>query len=96
MIHSGTVSAADGLERWREVLGRLRRGPAPRGETFDLCRRVLDAAPAAPEAVEAARVLLEGAMADAATPTADAQDVMAMLKAAAGGSLNLQDVIVSS
>jgi hypothetical protein len=42
---------------------------------------MLDAAPASPEGVEALRLLLEGAMADATTPVSDAQDVMELLKA---------------
>ena len=68
------------LQRLAELVGRLRQGPAPRGETFDLCRRVLDAAPDSPEATQAVIVLLEGAMADAETPIADAQDAMRALK----------------
>ncbi|HUK11806.1 MAG TPA: hypothetical protein VLW17_00775 [Thermoanaerobaculaceae bacterium] len=77
------------LQRWRELLRRLQAGPAPRGAEFDLCRRVLAAAPAAPEAREAARLLLEAAMADAATPIADAQEVMRLLRAVSRGAVDL-------
>ncbi len=79
----------DEIERWRAVLERLRKGPPPGGEQFELCREVLVAAPGTAEAREAARILLEGAMADAGTSIADAQDVMALLKALSGGALDL-------
>ena len=77
------------IERWRAVLERLRKGPAPRGEQFELCREVLAAAPGTPEGREAARLLLEGAMADAVTSIADAQDVMKLLRALSSGALDL-------
>ena len=69
------------LERWRDVVDRLRRGPAPRGESFDLCRRLIDTAADTPETASAIRMLLEGAMADALTDTRDSQAVMSVLKA---------------
>lgn len=69
------------LERWRDVVDRLRRGPAPQGESFDLCRRLIDTAADAPETASAVRMLLEGAMADALTDTRDSQAVMSLLKA---------------
>jgi hypothetical protein len=81
------------IERWRAVLERLRKGPAPRGEQFDLCREVLAAAPGTPEAREAARLLLEGAMADAVTSIADAQEVMTLLRALSHGALDLSDLL---
>ncbi|HVN76990.1 MAG TPA: hypothetical protein VMT19_11770 [Thermoanaerobaculaceae bacterium] len=77
------------IERWRGVLARLRRGPAPRGEEFDLCREVLAVAPATTHRRTAARRLLEGAMADAGTSIADAQEVMALLKALDTGDLEI-------
>ena len=79
----------DELRRWSEVLERLRRGPAPRGDQFEMCREVLASAPGTPEGVEAARLLLEGAMADAATSIADAQDVMRALRAIGRGELEI-------
>ena len=81
------------IERWRRVLQRLQRGPAPRGEQFELCREVLAAAPVTPEGREAARLLIEGAMADAATSIADAQDVMRLLKAVSSGALDLTQLL---
>jgi hypothetical protein len=75
------------------VLARLRSGPAPRGETFDLCRRVLSLAPGRDEALQAARTLLEGAMADAATPIADAQVVMRMLRSLDRSEVRLRDIL---
>lgn len=69
------------LEHWRDVVDRLRCGPAPLGEAFDLCRRVIETTPATPEAAAAVRLLLEGAMADARTDTRDSQVVMLVLKA---------------
>ncbi len=93
MIHSGAMATTDRERRWHVVLDRLRRGPAPRGATFDLCRRLLDAAPPGPESVQAVRMLLEGAMADAATDSGDAQEVMAILKAADGGLLDLEALL---
>lgn len=81
------------IERWRGVLQRLQRGPAPRGEQFELCREVLAAAPGTPEGLEAARLLIEGAMADAATSIADAQDVMRLLKAVSSGALDVTQLL---
>ncbi|HNX50449.1 MAG TPA: hypothetical protein PLS53_02070 [Thermoanaerobaculaceae bacterium] len=69
------------LDAWRAVVHRLRQGPAPQGDRFDLCRRVLETAPHAPEAPAAVRMLLEGAMADALTDILDCQAVMAILRA---------------
>jgi hypothetical protein len=83
------VVSTEEIERWRAVLERLRQGPAPRGEQFELCREVLTAAPETSEGREAARMLLEGAMADAATSIADAQEVMSLLRALGGGALDL-------
>ncbi|MGE5237000.1 MAG: hypothetical protein ACM3O7_11690 [Acidobacteriota bacterium] len=85
--------SADDRRRWTELLGRLRLGPAPRGEPFDLCRRVLASAPAAPEAAEAARLLLEGAMGDATTEIRDAQETMRLLQAAGRGEVRLAELI---
>jgi hypothetical protein len=81
------------IEHWRGVLRRLQKGPAPRGERFELCRELLAAAPATAEAREAARLLLEGAMADASTSIADAQDVMALLRAMAAGELDMRNLL---
>ncbi len=83
------MAGPEEIERWRGVLARLRRGPAPRGEEYDLCREVVAAAPATSHGRAAARRLLEGAMADAATTIADAQCVMALLKALDRGDLDL-------
>jgi hypothetical protein len=82
------------IERWRSVLEGLQRGPAPRGQQFDLCREVLAAAPSTPEAREAARLLLEGAMADSTTTIADAQEVIQLLKAVGSGALDLAQLLV--
>ena len=70
----------DELERWRALLEQLRRGPAPSGETFDLCREVMAAAPNSAEGRTALRALLHGAMADAATSIGNAQEIMRLLK----------------
>ena len=77
------------IEQWRGVLARLLRGTAPEGEEFELCREVVAVAPDTPEGRQAARRLLEGAMADAATNIADAQAVMDILKAADRGAVDL-------
>ncbi len=81
--------------RWRELISRLRHGPPPRGEQFDLCRRVAAAAPGTAEAEAALRMLLEGAMADASTPIDDAQEIMLLLKAADAGTLRLGDLLAA-
>ena len=81
------------IERWRAVLERLQRGPAPRGEQFELCREVIAAAPGTPEGHEAARLLLEGAMADSATSIADAQEVMRLLRAVSRGAFELAQLL---
>ncbi len=83
------MTSPDEFERWRGVLARLRLGPAPRGEEYDLCREVIAAAPATGHAHVAARRLLEGAMADPATTIADAQIVMALLKSLDRGECDL-------
>jgi hypothetical protein len=75
------------------MLVRLRRGPSPRGDRFELCREVLAAAPDSDEGRTAARMLLEGAMADASTSIADAQDVMQALKAISRRHLDLADLL---
>lgn len=75
MVDEGRLSA------FRAAVNRLRQGPSPRGEEFELCREVLAAAPDSPEASKALRMLLEGAMADAHTSIADAQVIMQLLKA---------------
>ncbi len=72
------------------MFARLQRGPVPRGEKFELCREVLAAAPESDEGLQAARLLLEGAMGDAATSIADAQEVMRALKALSRGELDLR------
>jgi hypothetical protein len=87
------VVTPEQIEHWRGVLGRLQRGPAPRGEQFELCREVLAAAPGTPEAREAARLLLEGSMADATTSIADAQDVMRLLRVMSSGELELTQLL---
>jgi hypothetical protein len=74
------------------MFARLRRGPCPRGEQFELCREVLAVTPESDEGREAARQLLEGAMADSKTNIADAQEVMYVLKAAARRELDLTDL----
>ncbi len=74
------------------MFARLRRGPSPRGERFELCREVLAAAPESDEGREAARQLLEGAMADARTNIADAQEVMRVLKAVTRRELDLAEL----
>ena len=84
------------LERWRAVLGRLRRGAVPRGEQFDLCRRLLARFPSSPEAAGAARLLLEGAMADAATDVADAQDIIRILKALDRSEIGIEHLLSAS
>jgi hypothetical protein len=86
------VTTPEDLARWRAVLARLRRGPSPRGERFELCREVLAASPRSDEGRAAARLLLEGAMADAGTSIADAQDVMQALKAVSRGRMDVADL----
>ncbi len=87
------MTGSDEVERWRGILARLQRGPAPRGEEYELCREVMAAAPGTAEGREAARRLLEGAMADAATSIADAQQVMQLLKAASRGEVDVADLL---
>jgi len=58
-----------------------------------MCREVLAAAPQTPEGREAARLLLEGAMADATTSIADAQEVMSLLRAVNRGALELAQLL---
>jgi hypothetical protein len=81
------------LAQFRQTVARLRQGPAPHGEEFELCREVLAAAPMTPEAAEALRLLLEGAMADAATSIADAQVIMQLLKALDRGQVTPQELL---
>jgi hypothetical protein len=87
------VTSPEEIERWRGVLSSLRRGPAPRGEEYDLCREVLAAAPATLHGRQAARRLLEGAMADADVSIANAQAVMTLLKALDRGEVDVEAVL---
>jgi len=89
------VVTPEQIEHWRGVVQRLQRGPAPRGEQFELCREVLAVAPDTPEGREAARLLLEGAMADATTSIADAQNVMSLLKAIGSGDVELMQLLAA-
>jgi hypothetical protein len=89
------VVTPEQIEHWRDVVQRLQRGPAPRGEQFELCREVLAVAPDTPEGQEAARLLLEGAMADATTSIADAQDVMSLLKAMSSGDVAVTQLVAA-
>lgn len=84
---------ADDLETWRGLVARLCRGPAPRGETFDLCRRIVEHAPASSEADRAVRTLIEGAMTDSLTTISDAQDTMRALRALDRGEVRARDLI---
>ncbi|MFH1177306.1 MAG: hypothetical protein V1750_07855 [Acidobacteriota bacterium] len=84
---------AEELRRARAMVSRLRRGPAPRGARFELCREVIAAAPDSPESLQAARLLIEGAMADATTSIADAQEVMQVLKALDRDEVTLPDLL---
>lgn len=81
------------LEGWRDVVDRLRRGPAPRGESFDLCRRLINTAADTPETASAVRMLLEGAMADALTDTRDSQAVMLILRALDRDEVQPEDLL---
>jgi hypothetical protein len=89
------VVTPEQIEHWRGVVQRLQRGPAPRGEQFELCREVLAVAPDTPEGREAARLLLEGAMADATTSIADAQNVMSLLKAIGSGDVEMMQLLAA-
>lgn len=85
--------APDDLKRWRALVDRLVRSPSPRGETFDLCRRLVVVDAPLPDRVEALRLLLEGAMADATTDTADAQEIMRLLRAFGRGDAPLAAIL---
>ena len=89
------VSAGE-LQRWRGVFGRLRRGAVPRGQQFDLCRRVLVGIPSSAEGARAARLLLEGAMADAITDVGDAQDIIRILKALDRSEIAIEQLLADS
>ncbi len=81
------------LAAFCDAVNRLRQGPHPQGEAFELCREVLAAAPHSAEASQALRVLLEGAMADAHTSIADAQIIMRLLKALDRGEVKPADIL---
>lgn len=87
MTDQGTLAA------FRETVSRLRQGPHPQGEEFELCREVLAVASGSPEASQALRVLLEGAMADAHTSIADAQIIMRLLKALDRGEVEPAELL---
>lgn len=84
------------LARFRETVSRVRRGPHPAGEEFELCREVIAAAPESLEAANALRLLLEGAMADAGLSIADAQVVMQILKSLDKGILSPRELLLDS
>ncbi len=79
--------------RFQDLAERLVAAPTPAGEPFDTCRRLLAAGARGSEAAEALRVLLEGAIADAATSIADAQTIMSLLKAADRGLVRLDELL---
>lgn len=81
------------LSAFRDAVNRLRHGPHPQGEAFELCREVLAVAPGSAEASQALRILLEGAMADAHTSIADAQVIMRLLKALDRGEVQPADIL---
>lgn len=83
------------VERFRQLARRLASGSRPPGEPFDACRRLLVGSARGAEAERALRVLLEGAMADAATPIADAQLIMALLKAVDRSQIKLDELLPS-
>ncbi|MGQ9495320.1 MAG: hypothetical protein ACUVRY_03550 [Thermoanaerobaculaceae bacterium] len=82
------------LAQFRETVSRVRQGPHPTGEEFELCREVIAAAPESPEAANALRLLLEGAMADAGLSIADAQVVMQILKFLDKGILSPRELLL--
>jgi len=84
------------LQRWRELMRRLRQGPGPHGELPDLCRRVLNGVPVGPERARAARHLLESGMAEAATDIADAQEIMRILKAVDHAEITIEQLLTAS
>lgn len=79
--------------RFRDLAQRLAGGLRPEGEPFEACRRLLAGGARGAEAGEALRVLLEGAIADAATSIADAQTIMSLLKATDRGRLRLEELL---
>lgn len=81
------------LQRFRDLAWRLVTGASPGGEPFAACRGLLAAGARGSEAAVALRVLLEGAMADATTPIADAQTIMTLLKAVDRGQVDLQVIL---
>lgn len=83
------------VERFRQLARRLASGSRPPGEPFDACRRLLAGSARGAEAERALRVLLEGAMADAATPIADAQLIMVLLKAVDRSQIKLDELLPS-
>lgn len=82
--------------QFRQTVSRVRQGPHPTGEEFELCREVIAAAPESPEAAKALRVLLEGAMTDAGLSIADAQVVMQILKSLDKGILSPRELLLDS
>ena len=87
------MATPDDVLRWQDLVDRLRCGPTPRGDRYEFCREVLAVAPGSDEAAQALRLLLEGAMADAQTSIADAQEVMRLLKAADRRELDLPKLL---
>jgi len=90
------MPSQDEIQRWQRAVEQVVKGPAPRGETFDLCRRVAVSEAAPADRREALRMLLEGAMADSTTEVGVAQDVMCIIKAASRGELDLQGLLTGS
>jgi hypothetical protein len=83
------------LARWRRLIERLVASPFPRGDQFDLCRRVLALAQVGETGATAARQLLEGSMTDAGTPIDTAQEVMALLRALDRCDVSLEAILSS-
>jgi hypothetical protein len=81
------------LKRYRDLVSRLLDGALPAGEIFDGARAILKTEPGAASGFQAICVLLEGAMADAALPAADAQLIVPLLKNLAAGTIQVEDLL---
>ncbi len=83
----------DRLDAARRLVHRLREGPTPRGVDFDACRAVLDADSSEDLGFQALCMLLEGALADAATPVDDAMVLVPLLKDLARGRIHPEELL---
>jgi hypothetical protein len=83
----------DTIEAYRRLVQRVLEGSIPRGDDFDACRAVLRGGPGGEPAFHALCMLLEGALAEPTLPIDDTQQLVALLKGLAAGTVGVEELL---